>query len=558
MESNSNDWSFNNGKQHSALVEKIIEMQKVEPQFRARQHDVCPSSPEGQTSFAIKKREAISFYTELMSLFTLYSKQAANSSARHADVLKAQKEYGSVLRILISRLVAVIKENPNTLSALPLGKYLRYASVRKENSKKTHTVAQARQKQKEQKLQQEYFKLIATINNESRTVLTDTLRKQHRPLRKKQWIASNEAWKQHAQKLDTIFDGIIETRYQIALSNGKNNYAELLVQKQQEAGVPPFFAEEVAIPCRKMLFELHKQKKESLNLTRLRPFDITTYNVRGFQNCEDWCTKTQKLLLKLHSSLPTIFRSILDENLCDLTPRRGKAPESFCLPLPFTKKAYVFLNLNGGRKDVMTGIHELGHAFHAILSAANSSNSFESEITPATSEFFALSFELLSAQHISTYYEAPEAAAWAKKTYLEDILQVFLTYNTLMNFEHAIYSEPHTHSIRRELFASLISKNLGLIDYTGYETELGLWSYRIPLLVSSPGYFANYAATQLGALFFFNQLQQGHLTTDDLISLMKHKGNTDLSKIYDKIGFTITSETIQSTIKTLFEIFEKE
>ncbi|MCT4626407.1 M3 family metallopeptidase [Halodesulfovibrio sp.] len=551
-------WTISNCEQHSVLVETIIAMQKIEPQFRDQQTSAYPSSPEGQAEIFLQKAKAIAFYKELLSLFTIYWKQNMVSTSRRVDFAKAQKEYGTVLRTLSRQLATLSQQSPVPTSFLQPMENKRDTLPQKNDPEKANNSALAQQKQQEQHYQHEYFKLVASIDDQSHPALTDTLTCLPRSIRKKQWIATSQNWEHQADQLDNIFDKITAVRHQIALCYGKQQYSEVLRQKQNASGCTSAFTEAVAMPCRSILSKLQREKKRTLHLTRLRPFDAATRNARGFDGHKDWCTKTSTVLATMHPSLSALFQDIINEGLYDLTPRTGKAPESFCLPLPYSKKAFLFLQLRGGRKDIMTGFHELGHAFHSILSASNDSASVTTKIVPETSEFFALTLELLAAEHLAVYYTDPDAAKWAKRKFIESILQVFLTHHTLYHFEHAIYSAKHTSLQRRQLFAALISKNLGQIDYAGYETALELWMYRIPLLISSPGYFSNYAMTQLGALFFFDQIQKGVATIEDVLSLVKYKGHFKLDAIFNEIGFSITPETIQKTIQSISTLLEKK
>src|SRR6266496_19892 len=61
---------------------------------------------------------------------------------------------------------------------------------------------------------------------------------------------------------------------------------------------------------------------------------------------------------------------MIDERLLDLDSRKGKAPGGYCETLHFQGRPFIFMNAVGLVDDVMTLLHEAGHAFHAFASHA--------------------------------------------------------------------------------------------------------------------------------------------------------------------------------------------
>ena len=67
-------------------------------------------------------------------------------------------------------------------------------------------------------------------------------------------------------------------------------------------------------------------------------------------------------------SLGGEFQTMIDERLLDLDSRKGKAPGGYCETLHFRGRPFIFMNAVGLVDDVMTLLHEAGHAFHAFAS----------------------------------------------------------------------------------------------------------------------------------------------------------------------------------------------
>ena len=57
---------------------------------------------------------------------------------------------------------------------------------------------------------------------------------------------------------------------------------------------------------------------------------------------------------------------MIDERLLDLDSRKGKAPGGYCETLHYRGRPFIFMNAVGLVDDVMTLLHEAGHAFHAF------------------------------------------------------------------------------------------------------------------------------------------------------------------------------------------------
>ncbi|MUM78829.1 hypothetical protein GKC30_14425 [Pseudodesulfovibrio sp. F-1] len=548
-----NNWSFNKSDHHPPVVRRIIELQNAETCLDSRQNGNCPSLSLGQLSFIIKKGKAISIYNELLILFDIYLKQDMSSSCRQKDYMTAAHVYGNALRTLSLELKTSLKNELSTVSHPSLGpEWTDYVTATLAPRRKA-SIELVEVKKYEMQLQKLYFSLISSIASNSELSLSTNCKASPRTQRKEIWLNENRAWEEKEVQFDILFDSIIRSRKMIAAHCGAEDYSEFVNRRQKADILTDSFANNVITPCRAILHKVHSQRKTKLGVKRLRPYDLTTRNIRGFTELDEWTKKTRTLIGCIHPSLPALFNSILDEGLHDLQLRKGKSAESCCHQLPHSKKAFVFLSLIGGRRDIMAGIHELGHAIHINLSFRKFHRFFNYKVNPATSEFFALTLELLSLEHLGIYYPDNASSSWAVKKHLEGILNVFLTCETVSTFEKAIYSTFLTASERKILFTETLSRNLGQTDYQGYEKHLGLWSYRIPLLVSAPGYFANYAHTQLAALFFYDSIRKGIFSIEDYLRLMEEKGNASPTETYREIGFVTDGKNISNILESLAE-----
>ena len=102
---------------------------------------------------------------------------------------------------------------------------------------------------------------------------------------------------------------------------------------------------------------------------------------------------------------------MIDEGLLDLESRKGKAPGGYCETLHFHGRPFIFMNAVGLVDDVMTLLHEAGHAFHAFAAHAQPLI-WQRHPGSEAAELASMSMELLAAPHLvqpTGYFTAEDA-----------------------------------------------------------------------------------------------------------------------------------------------------
>jgi oligoendopeptidase F len=413
----SHNWNFRRGNEHSPLVKIILQLQAVEPDLKKYGTEIIPSSKEEKRRLSLQIRKAITYYKEMLILFSVYLKQDLSSKGRHEDMAHANKTYGSALRSL-SRLSAslfgVDELDRNNAPATNLGRSSSGTSAL------TKSKAELANKRKDEKiLQQQYFQLISrTIPDNYQTPSkSDAFKELPRSLRHERWLAQNHSWAVIRPELAAVFDEIVLIRKDIAELSGFDNYAELLRQKRPP-GWPSYFVQAVSGPCRSLLRANHLQWKTKLGLSILRPYDMNISEMQGFNGLDEWIDKTKTLLQRIHPYFLKVFNAIISDGLYDILPHKGKSPEAICFQLPYTGRAFIFMSLSGTRKDIMTSIHELGHAIHIASAQETNKLGYDYQVNATTSEFFALAMELLALDNLGSFYYDTDSLAWAKKMHI--------------------------------------------------------------------------------------------------------------------------------------------
>ena len=87
----------------------------------------------------------------------------------------------------------------------------------------------------------------------------------------------------------------------------------------------------------------------------------------------------------------------------DLESKDGKAPGGFMYPLYEIGVPFIYMNAVGSQRDLVTMVHEGGHAIHSFLSRNLELTEFKS--TPSeVAELASMSMELLSMKHWDVFY----------------------------------------------------------------------------------------------------------------------------------------------------------
>jgi oligoendopeptidase F len=232
----------------------------------------------------------------------------------------------------------------------------------------------------------------------------------------------------------------------------------------------------------------------------------------------------------------------------DLDSRKGKAPGGYNCPLAETGVPFIFMNAAGTADDVVTMMHEGGHAFHSFLSHNLSLNAHK-EYPMEIAELASMSMELMSMEHWNIFYENPTDLQRAKAEELERVLTILPWIATIDKFQHWLYTNAGHTIAQREVAWQHILEEFAVpnIDYTGYENyRLNFWQKQLHLF-EVPFYYIEYGIAQLGAIGVWQQFktnpQQAIQNYTQALSLGYTK---DLKTLYSTAGiaFDFSAETV--------------
>jgi oligoendopeptidase F len=204
------------------------------------------------------------------------------------------------------------------------------------------------------------------------------------------------------------------------------------------------------------------------------------------------------------------FRTMMDEGLLDLESRRNKAPGGYCDTLQFSGRPFIFMNAAGIPEDVMTLLHEAGHAFHAF-EADRQPLIWQRHPGSEVAELASMSMELLASPYLADagFYSGVEAES-AELEHLEDVLITLAHIASVDAFQTWIYTSGEGEDARARDAAWLrIRQRFDRgVDWSGLETERVSRWYRQLHIFLYPFYYIEYGIAQIGALQVWRNAQR--------------------------------------------------
>jgi oligoendopeptidase F len=310
--------------------------------------------------------------------------------------------------------------------------------------------------------------------------------------------------------LNNLFDQLVSLRHKVALNAGFENFRDFCFAALGRFDYGPeecfMLHDSVSAELVPLIEEFDKNRKEALKLDRLRPWD-TEVDLSGrppltpFGNADDLIRKTIECFNLIHPDFGNYIRIMNKMGHFDLDSRKGKAPGGYNYHLPETGVPFIFMNSVGSLRDLVTMVHEGGHAVHSFLCRdllLKENKDVPSEIA----ELASMSMELLSMEHWEVFFNNEEDLKRAKLEQLEKVLRSLPWICLVDKFQHWIYEHPfHTQEQRSEQWRNLsASFESSVLDWTGLEDgRESEWQKQLHLY-EVPFYYIEYAFAQLGAI----------------------------------------------------------
>ncbi|RYM32313.1 M3 family oligoendopeptidase [Brumimicrobium glaciale] len=364
------------------------------------------------------------------------------------------------------------------------------------------------------------------------------------------------------EQLDDLFTELIQLRHKVATNAGYDNFRDYMFDelgrfdytKEDCFDFHQSIKEEI-VPLVK---QISQKKAELMGKEQLKPWDsqvdpLGRAPLKPFKDGKELLDKTIVIFDKIDTYFGDCLRTMDAMGYLDLDSKDGKSPGGYNYPLYEIGVPFIFMNSVGSQRDLITMIHEGGHAIQSFLTrdlALTSFKSFPSEVA----ELASMSMELLTMDYWDEFYDNEEDLTRAKIEQLETVLEVLPWVATIDEFQHWIYENPtHSKEERKTKWISLLDEyGTGTTDWTGYE-DVRAYSWQRQLhLFEVPFYYIEYGMAQLGALAIWkNSKEDFEKTIQDYKKALALGYTKSIPGVYEEAN--ITFDFSKKNIKELAE-----
>lgn len=347
--------------------------------------------------------------------------------------------------------------------------------------------------------------------------------------------------------LNNLFSQLIQLRHQVSVNAGFKNYRDykhqLLARFDYSVEDCLNFHEAVKLHVVPLINENDRKRKKKLNLEDYRPWDTSVDEdglspLKPFDGAQELIDKTIKCFNKIDPFFGECIDTMQKLNRLDLESRLGKAPGGYQYPLYETDVPFIFMNAVGLHRDLVTMVHEGGHAIHSFLNFNLELVDFKSPPSEVA-ELASMSMELISMEHWDVFFNSEEELKRAKRQQLESVMDTLPWIAAIDKFQHWIYLNPnHSLKDRYESWQNIMNDfGSQIINYDGLENNLKRrWQVQLHLY-EVPFYYIEYGFAQLGAIAVWRNYK-----TNSKITVEKYKAalalgyTKSIPQIYETAG----------------------
>jgi oligoendopeptidase F len=367
--------------------------------------------------------------------------------------------------------------------------------------------------------------------------------------------------------LNRLFEELLALRHQVALNAGFRNYRDY---KFRELGRFDYtvddcfkFHDSIRKYFVPLSRKIDEERKKKLGVESYKPWDTevdpgNSKALHPFNEAQELLKKSIECFDNTDPYFGKCLSTMQEMHHLDLASRKGKAPGGYNYPLYESGVPFIFMNAVGMQRDVVTMVHEGGHAVHAFLTKDYKINEFKN-VPSEVAELASMSMELISMQRWDVFYKDAQDLKRAKREQLEKIIKTLCWIACIDAFQQKIYENPtQTTAERYAMWEDTYQKfESGVIDYKGYEANVKrMWHGQLHIF-EVPFYYIEYGFAQLGALAVWkNYLQDPKKAVSQYKEALALGYTEPIPNIYEAAG--IKFDFSDSYISALSEFVWKE
>jgi len=308
--------------------------------------------------------------------------------------------------------------------------------------------------------------------------------------------------------IDAIYDQMLALRHQVARNAGFDNFRDFQHRRFKRFDYAPADCmtmhaaiEEHLVPIQR---GLDRERAHALGVAPLRPWDLAV-DVKGrsplrpFEGAQQLVDGCSRMFHAMGGGLGEMFDTLREGDCLDLDSRAGKAPGGYQYQRQYTRRPFIFMNAAGMHRDLVTMVHEAGHAFHSLLSMTDPVLEYRGAPTEFA-EVASMSMELLTLPYHGEFYgEGDQRRAMRER--LEKFPTTMTWVATIDAFQHWVYTNPgHTRAQRTDAWRALMKRFGHDASWEGCEDARDAQWQRQLHLFGMPFYYIEYGIAETGAI----------------------------------------------------------
>lgn len=419
----------------------------------------------------------------------------------------------------------------------------------------------------EAQLSQEYSKLVAQCNVDfdgeqcNFYGLLKHMQSTDRDERKRAFAAWAKMYDGVSQKLDSIFDRLIDVRTAMAkklgfasyteyayLANGRYDYTADDVKKFHE------YVKKYITPACAKLREIQRAR---LGVKKLHYYDEALLfpegNEKPVGSMAELVAKAQKMYREMSKETGEFFDFMNEHELFDLESKPGKHMGGYCTFLPEYRAPFIFSNFNGTSADVDVLTHEAGHAFESFVASKNLPLLEMTWSTSEINEIHSMTMELFAYPWMESFFGDADKYRYLHLTEGFGVLPYFVCVD---EFQHRVYDNPNmTSQERYTVWRDLEKEYMPWRDYDGNEflEKGGFWMQKQHIFLY-PFYYIEYGLAQVCAFQYYVGMKKDRdKTWADYLKLCKAGGSEGYFKLLEigRLDNPFKEETIKKVAENI-------
>ena len=403
---------------------------------------------------------------------------------------------------------------------------------------------------RESALSREYTQMLASATvrlGDEELTLSGLGKYSNVPDRATRHAAEQARWsifERNAERLDTLYDELVQLRSSMAAKLGFESYTALRYRKMRRLDYGPSevatYRDEVVRVVVPLARELVGRYGAAAGLSRVYLWDEGAISADGdlapLGDLNWTLARTREALAALTPALGTFGEALFSEGMFDVEYRLGKQRGAFCTEIPVRNSPFIFANYTGKGRDIRTLMHELGHAFQRWQSLKKPVFDYMHP-TSESAEIHSMALEYLSWPQMERFFGA-QAPAYRRQHLFDALL--FIPYGVAIDhFQHLVYAHPSASPAERHgMWQEVERRYLPWRDYGDLAHPLkgGLWQEKQHVYLM-PFYYVDYTLALCCALQFWQRsVQDQQSALADYVSLCARGGEAPFQTLVRSAG----------------------